>query len=84
MLMPPLRFEALLQVVTGLEEETLTGHVLLYICLDAWRNIEREMCCWQERDDLRKRTRQERLHYMKFGVRKSWVQLHRESMAMAC
>ena len=38
----------------------------------------------QERDDLRKRTRQERLHFMRTGVRKSWVELHRESNALPC
>ena len=38
----------------------------------------------QERDDLRKRTRQERLHHMRTGVHKPWVQLHREGTALPC
>ncbi len=36
----------------------------------------------QERDDLRKRTRQERLHFMRTGVCRPWVQLHREGTAL--
>jgi hypothetical protein len=36
----------------------------------------------QERDDLRKRTRQERLNHMRYGSKKDWVQLHRESLAL--
>ncbi|CAL8465251.1 g4786 [Coccomyxa elongata] len=73
---------------SDLPEEVLEPHQAAELARDVQRRIEaaekdkREVL--QERDDLRKRTRQERLHYMKFGVRKSWVQLHRESMAMAC
>lgn len=33
----------------------------------------------QEADDLRKRTRQERLGELRSGVRKDWVTLHRGS-----
>lgn len=33
----------------------------------------------QERDDMRKRTRQERLNQLRTGTRKSWVVLHREN-----
>lgn len=33
----------------------------------------------QERDDLRKRRRQERLNELRTGKRKDWVQLHREN-----
>ena len=34
-------------------------------------------CSAQERDDLRKRTRQERLHELRTGCRASWVELER-------
>ena len=38
-------------------------------------------CAWyarpQEKDDVRKRTRQERLHQLRTGGRHNWVQLHR-------
>lgn len=33
----------------------------------------------QERDDLRKRRRQERLNELRTGTHKSWVILHREN-----
>jgi hypothetical protein len=34
---------------------------------------------FQERDDVRRRTRQERLNELRSGVTKSWVQLYREN-----
>lgn len=44
-------------------------------CLEAAEKTEREVL--QERDDLRKRTRQERLHTLRTGEKKTWVELHR-------
>ncbi len=35
----------------------------------------------QEKDDLRKRKRQERLNELRTGTRKDWVQLQRENPA---
>jgi hypothetical protein len=36
----------------------------------------------QERDDMRKRARQERLHELRTGARQSWVQLNRRLPAV--
>ena len=40
-----------------------------------------QIWCAQERNDARKRTRQERLHFLKTGVHVDWVLLHRRYMA---
>ena len=41
--------------------------------------LKRPPCCpaAQEKDDLRKRTRQERLAELRSGTRRSWVELNR-------
>ena len=47
---------------------TAMGHLTMTSCAGV-----------QERDDLRKRTRQERLYQLRTGKSKSWVQLNREN-----
>uniref|UniRef100_A0A1D1ZP65 CS domain-containing protein n=2 Tax=Auxenochlorella protothecoides TaxID=3075 RepID=A0A1D1ZP65_AUXPR len=66
---------------SDLPEQVLQHHRICEAQKDQERTLEalekskREML--QERDDLRRRQRQERLHYLRTGVRKSWVELNR-------
>jgi tetratricopeptide (TPR) repeat protein len=66
---------------SDLPEEVLEKHRTAEAIKDVERTVEgnerhrREVL--QEKDDLRKRKRQERLHVLRTGETKSWVQLHR-------